>query len=160
MVRNVLLAIACGLAVLLSGAPLLATDGLAPSSGPADQTPKDKDRDKVERPINSLKDLMQRMQKRSSDALLAFRGSDTAAALEAVKKVEGYAAQMEKWIPDTVSKEDAKKKRFLENVTALRKGYEETLKLLDPPDLKKAAVEYAKASRSCTTCHNEFRPKK
>jgi hypothetical protein len=151
------LAVACVFGLGIAAARLSAGDDSKPSG---DKPAGEKPADKPDKPIKNLKDLMERMQKQSSQALLAARGNSAPDMLAAVKKVAGYAEQIEKWMPDKVSKDDAKKKRFLELLGTTRKGIEESVKLLEASDLKKGSAEYAKANATCTNCHNEFRPKR
>ncbi len=126
----------------------------------ADSTPGEKEKQASEKPIKDLNDLMKRAQADSSAVFVAIRKKDAKEALVSLKKTMGYVAQIEKWVPEKVSKDADKQKRFLENVATLRKDLEVVGKALDPPDLPKANTEYLKATKMCTTCHNEFRPKK
>jgi hypothetical protein len=158
-----------GAILLLAGAPLFATlprgfDGASADEAPAKPTDKendkDKDKEKKDKPIESLKDLMARVQRQSSETLMAFRRQDSEEALAGIKRVEEYASKIESWMPSAVSSNAARKARFLEFVAAVRKSNADAIKLLETPDLTKAYVEYVRGLQSCTNCHNEFRPKR
>ncbi|MBI1853736.1 MAG: cytochrome c [Planctomycetes bacterium] len=164
MNRIKIVAIACAFGLGVAATQLCATDDPTPASGkPATEKPsgdKPSSATDKEKPIKNLHDLMNRMQRQNSEALLASRASDAPRMLAAVKKVEGYFDQVEKWLPDKVSKDEAKKKRFLELTGQVQKSVQESTKLLAASDVKKGSAEYAKANGTCQTCHNEFRPKK